>query len=69
MKHSISCALIFSLILSGCGSIINGTTQSMSIQTTPNAANIQLLAANGSVIKESKGSLFYELKRSNGFFF
>ncbi|ELB2875209.1 hypothetical protein QNF00_003121 [Vibrio alginolyticus] len=68
MKKSFVTTLLISVLVSGCGSIMNGTTQNMSIQTTPTSANIQLLSSNGSIISESKGSLFYNLERSNGFF-
>ena len=68
MKKLSTLVLSSAMILGGCGSMINGTTQSMSIQATPKLATIQLLSANGSLIAESNGSLFYNLNRSNGFF-
>ncbi|MCD9492593.1 hypothetical protein GLP30_17280 [Photobacterium phosphoreum] len=67
-KKVIILATITTLFLSGCGSIINGKTQNMSINTTPDTATISLLSANGSLITKSKGTLFYNLNRSNGYF-
>ncbi|MGR5309558.1 hypothetical protein ACPV34_06780 [Photobacterium damselae] len=67
-KTAIVLATVSCLLLSGCGSIINGSTQNMSVKTTPENATISLLSSNGTLIAKSKGSLFYNLKRSDGFF-
>lgn len=67
MKKIVLTLLVSSLLV-GCGSIINGSTQSMSVQVTPSTASISLLSSNGSLIAKSQGTLFYSLKRSNGFF-
>ncbi|UTZ37365.1 hypothetical protein HB763_12040 [Vibrio campbellii] len=61
-------ATLSTLLLTGCGSIINGTTQNMTVKATPSSADIKLLSSNGSIIAQSKGSLFYNLERSDGFF-
>ena len=61
-------ATLSALLLTGCGSIINGTTQNMTVKATPSSADIKLLSSNGSIIAQSKGSLFYNLERSDGFF-
>ncbi len=68
MKQVSLVALACAVALSGCGSIINGSTQNMSVQTTPSNANISLLSSSGALITQSQGSLFYNLKRSDGFF-
>ncbi|KAB7689054.1 hypothetical protein GBN24_11945 [Plesiomonas shigelloides] len=68
MKKLVVAALVGSFLVSGCGSIINGSSQNMSVQAVPSSAKIQLISSNGSIISESNGSLFYNLKRSNGFF-
>ena len=69
MKKSILLVALTSILTTaGCGAIINGSTQNMSVQVQPSTANIQLLSANGALISQSTGSLFYELKRSKGFF-
>lgn len=59
---------VSTLLLSGCGSIMNGSTQNLSVSATPNVATISLLSSAGALISQSKGSLFYNLKRSNGYF-
>lgn len=56
------------MLLTGCGSIINGSTQNMTVSATPSTADIKLLSSNGAIITQSKGSLYYNLKRSDGFF-
>lgn len=66
MKKVICLALIGS-ILTGCGSIINGTSQSMSVVASPSNAIIRLYNENGSLINESRGSMFYNLDRSSGY--
>ncbi len=68
MNKKIVLAALSTLLIVGCGSIMNGSTQNMSIHATPSDATIQLLSSQGALITESKGSLFYDLKRSNGFF-
>ncbi len=56
------------LTLFGCSTIVNGTTEQVNIHSTPSEATIRLLSSNGAVIRETNGSLSYELKRSNGYF-
>ena len=68
MKKSILLLTLTAILMTGCGSIINGSTQNMSIQAQPASANIQLLSSNGATIYESTGTLFYDLKRKKGFF-
>lgn len=68
MKKNIVLAVLTALALSGCGSMINGSTQNMSVSASPSNAKIELLSATGAKIFESSGSLKYNLKRSNGFF-
>lgn len=40
----------------------------MTVQAVPTEADIELLSSNGVLIEQSKGSLFYELKRKKGYF-
>lgn len=68
MKKIAAALLISSTLLSGCGSIINGTSEYMSVSTTPETSHIQLLSKTGAVLAEGQGSLSYNLDRGAGFF-
>lgn len=69
MRKRIISTFIGSMItLTGCSSIVNGTTEQVNIHSSPSEAVIKLVSSNGAVIREANGSLSYELKRSNGYF-
>lgn len=69
MHKIVTLIVLFSILLSsGCSSIINGTTQPLSVEASPNTATIKLLTSKGVLIKEQPGTLYYDLKRGDGFF-
>lgn len=56
------------LLVTGCSSIVNGSTQQLSVKAMPEQAHIRLLTANGDLLKEQQGSLTYLMKRHTGYF-
>lgn len=67
--HTLKTMLVaLTLLVTGCSSIVNGSTQQLSVKAMPEQAHIRLLTANGDLLKEQQGSLTYLMKRHTGYF-
>ncbi|MGF1701127.1 hypothetical protein L4D09_12585 [Photobacterium makurazakiensis] len=56
------------MLLNGCSSIVNGSTEAMSIVAIPATATITLKTGKGVTVTQQTGSLSYDLKRSTDWF-
>ena len=69
MKNTLAVIVLSaSTLLTGCASIMNGTTQQLAVTVQPSDAMITLTNENGEQIEQKMGSMYYKLKRGNGFF-
>ncbi|ATU46025.1 hypothetical protein CS557_11225 [Acinetobacter junii] len=66
-KLFIACSVL-ALSLSGCASIISGSTQTMTFQSTPEYSNITILNRAGNKIHVGQSPVTINLKRGAGFF-
>jgi len=56
------------LALSGCASIISGTTQTVTLRTEPTAANIEVINRAGDRVHSGTSPMTVSLKRGAGYF-
>lgn len=66
-KLFIACSVL-ALSLSGCASIISGSTQTMTFQSTPEYSNITISNRAGNKIHVGQSPVTINLKRGAGFF-
>jgi len=65
---SLSIVTLASLMLSSCGSIINGSTQEITIKTQPNNASIKIFDSSKNPVYSGSSPTTLEVDRSEGFF-
>ena len=71
MVRSMVCVLVLGIIIvstSGCASIINGTSQRVTINSTPSGADVKITDGRGRLIMTQKTPCTVKLDRGRGFF-
>lgn len=61
-------ALVFSILLSGCASIVSNSDTEVSVQTIPSQADFVISNKAGSVIASGKTPTIVSLENSDGYF-
>lgn len=68
MRISKIFVVICTLFITACSSIINGSTQTLSVEAEPNTALIQLFDSDHELIAEDTGTLELEVERGKGYY-
>ena len=69
IKMLITCGVIGTmLVLTGCGSIITKTEQTIPIRSNPSEAMVEITDANGNVVQTGKTPYTVTLKKGAGYF-
>ncbi|MDP3438848.1 MAG: hypothetical protein Q8R95_04560 [Azonexus sp.] len=67
MKRTIASTMVF-LALTGCATIFNGTTQTVTIRTSPEAAAVMISNRAGESVHSGNSPVTVTLKRGAGYF-
>lgn len=68
MRPTTPLILFLVIAVSGCASIIAGTSQTISIKSTPDDAAVKVYNAKGEVISNSQTPFIITLKKGRGYF-
>jgi len=68
MKKIIATSLVSVLTMTGCASIISGSTQTLTFKSVPEDSNITITNKTGEKVHTGVSPLTVTLKRGNGFF-
>ena len=65
---SATLALLLVLLCTGCASIVSGTRQKVTVNSTPSGARVSVIDSDGATVLQTNTPAVIKLNRGNGYF-